>query len=115
MANDIRFNRTASIQQMQELLKQSQKTGANAQAQGTSFEEMLALKREAVREVKFSKHATERLDDRDITITDEQMQRLNNGVKQAETKGINYASSENKTILANIVQSAISGIAGRRV
>ena len=53
------------------------------------FEEMLALKREAVREVKFSKHATERLDDRDITITDEQMQRLNNGVKQAETKGIN--------------------------
>ncbi|MBO7335736.1 MAG: flagellar protein [Lachnospiraceae bacterium] len=89
MANDIRFNRTASIQQMQELLKQSQKTGANAQAQGTSFEEMLALKREAVREVKFSKHATERLDDRDITITDEQMQRLNNGVKQAETKGIN--------------------------
>jgi flagellar operon protein len=89
MANDIRFNRTASIQQMQELLKQSQKTGANSQAQGTSFEEMLALKREAVREVKFSKHATERLDDRDITITDEQMQRLNNGVKQAETKGIN--------------------------
>ena len=89
MANDIRFNRTASIQQMQELLKQSQKTGANAQAQGTSFEEMLALKREAVREVKFSKHATERLDDRDITITDDQMQRLNNGVKQAETKGIN--------------------------
>lgn len=89
MANDIRFNRTASIQQMQELLKQSQKTGANGQAQGTSFEEMLALKREAVREVKFSKHATERLDDRDITITDEQMQRLNNGVKQAETKGIN--------------------------
>ena len=88
MAQDIRFNQTASIQQMQELLKQSQKNAPHITG-GTSFEEMLALKRDAVQEIKFSKHASERLDDRDITITDEQMKRLTDGVKQAGSKGIN--------------------------
>lgn len=39
-------------------------------------------------EVKFSKHATKRLDDRDIQITEEQKTRLNEGVQKAEAKGI---------------------------
>ncbi|MCR4675181.1 MAG: flagellar protein [Lachnospiraceae bacterium] len=39
-------------------------------------------------EVKFSKHAAKRLDDRDIQITEEQKIRLNEGVQKAEAKGI---------------------------
>ncbi len=38
--------------------------------------------------VKFSKHAGERLTDRNISLTDEQLQRLNQGVMKAESKGI---------------------------
>ena len=38
--------------------------------------------------VKFSKHAAKRLDDRDITISEEQKDRLNFGVQLADEKGI---------------------------
>ena len=38
--------------------------------------------------VKFSKHAAKRLDDRDITISEDQKERLNFGVQRADEKGI---------------------------
>jgi flagellar operon protein len=41
-----------------------------------------------VGEVKFSKHASKRLDDRDIVMTEEQKLRLNEGILKAEAKGI---------------------------
>ncbi len=87
--NNIGFNQNVSIQQMQELLNNNRSRNNVTVAPGTSFEEMLALKREAVNTVKFSKHASERLFDRDIDLSDEQMKRLNDGVKQAGQKGIN--------------------------
>ena len=87
--NNIGFNQNVSIQQMQELLNKNRSRNNVTVAPGTSFEEMLALKREAVNTVKFSKHASERLFDRDIDLSDEQMKRLNDGVKQAGQKGIN--------------------------
>ena len=39
-------------------------------------------------EVKFSKHASKRLDDRDIVMTEDQKIRLNEGIQKAEAKGI---------------------------
>ncbi len=39
-------------------------------------------------EVKFSKHAAKRLDDRDIIMTEDQKIRLNEGIQKAEAKGI---------------------------
>jgi len=39
--------------------------------------------------VKFSKHASQRLESRNISLSDEQSARLENGVKQASDKGIN--------------------------
>ena len=39
--------------------------------------------------VKFSKHATLRLDDRNIELSSEQLERLNEGTKKANAKGIN--------------------------
>lgn len=38
--------------------------------------------------VRFSKHASERLEDRNITLTKNQLDRLNEGTKMAMTKGI---------------------------
>ncbi len=38
--------------------------------------------------LKFSKHAANRLNDRDITLTQDQMERLSQGTKQAHEKGI---------------------------
>ena len=40
-------------------------------------------------EVKFSKHASQRLDERDILLSAEQSERLNAGVQAASEKGIN--------------------------
>ncbi len=53
-----------------------------------SFQQVLTSKVEQAEQLKFSKHASERLDRRDITISDEQMERLQNGAKRAGEKGI---------------------------
>lgn len=43
---------------------------------------------ESSQELKFSKHASERLADRDISLTEEQLQRLEDGAQKASAKGI---------------------------
>ena len=47
------------------------------------------LKEKETEQVKFSKHATQRLSNRNINLTLEQMHRLNNGVVAAREKAIN--------------------------
>lgn len=53
---------------------------------GMSFQEILDQKTGA--EVKFSKHASNRLADRNISLSGDQMQRLNEGTRKAQAKGI---------------------------
>ena len=55
---------------------------------GQSFEEIFKQKLQSTSELKFSKHATQRLDDRNIELTKEQSQRLEEGVIKASEKGI---------------------------
>ena len=59
------------------------------EAEGISFEQLLKEKLEGTSELKFSKHATERLDERNITLSDDQSARLEEGVQKASSKGIN--------------------------
>jgi flagellar operon protein len=85
-------NQFWSIEQItDQYLNQSQKTKAGY-VSDVSFEEVLRQKQnEAVMEsseLKFSKHAANRLNDRNILLTDSQSVRLENGVKQASEKGI---------------------------
>ena len=85
-------NQFWSIEQItDQYLNQSQKTKAGY-VSDVSFEEVLRQKQnEAVMEsseLKFSKHAASRLNDRNIYLTDSQNVRLENGVKQASEKGI---------------------------
>jgi len=59
---------------------------------GLSFSDILTQKTvgatQATDSVKFSKHASSRLEDRNITMTDEQLVRLNEGTAKAQEKGI---------------------------
>lgn len=55
---------------------------------GVSFEELLQQKINDASEIKFSKHATNRLDERGIELTEDQSMRLEEGVMKASEKGI---------------------------
>lgn len=82
-----------SIEQLQDqYLKQQKVKSKNKAPQGMSFEEILHKQRTqdtpAAEAVRFSKHAANRLSDRKIELTDEQLERLNDGTKKAGAKGI---------------------------
>lgn len=82
-----------SIEQLQDqYLKQSSKVNETKTNQGLSFQDILQSKQnvnaEEIKELKFSKHAQARLTDRNIELTNGQMERLVDGAKKAGAKGI---------------------------
>lgn len=82
-------NRFASIEQVVgRYLKNTENTASVKEAQ-FSFEEILRQKQsENISELKFSKHASMRLEERNISLTVEQNARLESGVAKASEKGI---------------------------
>lgn len=54
-----------------------------------SFEDVLKERLSDRGDIKFSKHAVNRLDERNISLSDEQNVRLRDGILRAEEKGIN--------------------------
>ncbi|MBP5198104.1 MAG: flagellar protein [Lachnospiraceae bacterium] len=88
---DIQTQGFLSIDQMTDkLLKQSQPVSAGTTSNGLTFEDVLKQKITGADagEIKFSKHAATRLSDRNITLTQSQMDRLSEGTRKAESKGI---------------------------
>lgn len=91
----IQNNQFLSIEQLQEqYLQQTKKNGQvqNASDSGLTFQEILNQKTgqiDAGAEVKFSKHAVNRLAERNIELTDSQLERLYEGTQKASEKGIN--------------------------
>lgn len=55
---------------------------------GKSFQEILERTQNGSREVRFSKHAMQRLSNRNIELTENQMERLQEGTTKASQKGI---------------------------
>ena len=88
---NIPVNQFPSIEQMTQQLTAAKNTATaiNRQQGGTPFSEILKQTANEVGELKFSKHANERLASRNIDLTDEQLERLENGAKKASEKGIN--------------------------
>ena len=87
-------DRIYSIEQATDLLNKNKSIGKNSSMQATSsFQEIFnqQVKASKVNEetVKFSKHANERLESRNINLSTEQMSRLNEGVSKARDKSIN--------------------------
>ncbi|MEZ3463373.1 MAG: flagellar protein [Lachnospiraceae bacterium] len=90
---NVKNSQFLSIEQLQDqYLKQQKANSGSRVPQGMSFEEILqkqqAPARQAVENVRFSKHAANRLNDRNIELTDRQLERLNDGTKKAGEKGI---------------------------
>lgn len=82
-------NRFTSIEQVAGKYLKTEKSAAAAGKSQISFEEILRRKQsEDVSELKFSKHASMRLEERNISLTMEQNTRLENGVAKASEKGI---------------------------
>lgn len=82
-----------SIEQLQDqYLRQSNRVSETVNKQGLSFQEILQQKQAGVSRstgsLRFSKHAANRLSDRNIELTTAQMQRLNDGARKAGEKGI---------------------------
>lgn len=89
---NIPINQFPSIEQMTQQLNATKNIQGNVKQQGnTPFSEILKSKQAVSEsnELKFSKHANERLASRNIDLTDEQLSRLENGAKKASEKGIN--------------------------
>lgn len=90
---NIPINQFPSIEQMTHQLKTGNVSTASVikQPVSTPFSEILQSKQATAEssELKFSKHANERLASRNIDLSDEQLQRLENGAKKASEKGIN--------------------------
>lgn len=90
---DIQKNGFLSIEQLTDRypnLSKNRQDSVNS-SQGISFGEMLvqkSLEKQGTSELKFSKHASLRLNDRGIELTKNQMERLEDGTRRAAQKGI---------------------------
>ena len=91
--NKIGKNFTSIEQVQNKYLPKSNKSLSSYSDKVTPFSEVLSEKVEEKignsSEVHFSKHAATRLMERQIELSPEQSERLSNGVKQADAKGIN--------------------------
>lgn len=85
----VQTNGFHSIEQVQgEYLNRTPKTPAEKENGSLSFQDILEQASGHGREVRFSKHAANRLNMRNIELTDGQMERLNEGAQKAQAKGI---------------------------
>lgn len=95
---DIQNNNFLSIDQLKDrYITQSKQTDSRTAQKELSFQEVLRqkalqsnsiLESERVSELKFSKHASGRLADRGIELSNRQLERLSDGVRKAGQKGI---------------------------
>ena len=111
----INVNQFPSIEQM------TRKIGAGAKlsnqnlqkkiSRDTSFQEILEKQQLAKRtsELKFSKHANERLASRNIDLSEAQLQRLETGAMKASEKGIteSLVMVDNLAFIVNIKSSTV--------
>lgn len=82
-----------SIEQLQDQLQNGQRSQVVQNTNAKSFEQILAEKEQQIlqsenTDVKFSKHASSRLEDRNIVLSSDQVSRLAEGTRKAGEKGI---------------------------
>lgn len=86
---DVKNTQFSSIEQIAgRYLQNNRKEQTSVNKPENTFQQLLTRKVEQAEQLKFSKHASERLNRRDITISEEQLQRLENGARRANEKGI---------------------------
>ena len=114
----LNVDRRYSIEQMRgQFLNQGTATEQSVSiGKGQSCAEILEQKKIAERgELKFSKHASERLVSRNIDLSEAQKERLNQAVKAAEAKGIkeSLVMMDNLAFIVNVKNNTvITAVAG---
>ena len=103
------INNFPSIQQMTEQLKNSEKSSSSQTLQGKSFEQILNERTSGGSELKFSKHASMRMQTRQIDLTENQWERLEGGVEKAGEKGIreSLVMVDNLAFIVNISNNTV--------
>lgn len=100
-------NNFSSIEQITgQYLSNQSKRPINKTSDGLSFEEVLNSKKT---ELKFSKHADARLSERNIRLSEEQLERLNMGARKADAKGIGESLMimDNLAFIVNIRNNTV--------
>lgn len=84
-------NQFTSIEQITDQYLKKNPNVNSGNKNNVSFQEILKQTKDAssASELKFSKHAAMRMEDRNIKLSDEQNERLESGVTKASEKGIN--------------------------
>lgn len=81
-------NQFTSIEQITDQYLNQKNINQTAETSDISFEDILRQKTDETQELKFSKHASSRLESRNIQLSNEQSERLESGVTKASEKGI---------------------------
>ncbi len=103
-------DRIFSIEQATDLLIQNKGIGKpKSNDINATFQEIFTRKLNDSEEVKFSKHANQRLESRNINLSQEQMSRLNQGVLKARDKSINESlvMMDNLAFIVNIKNNTV--------
>ena len=105
-------NNFASIESMREQLSSNavKKTeNAKQGEQKVSFAELLEQNVSRSEELRFSKHANERLASRNIDLSEEQVKRLEKGTNKAREKGIkeSLVMVDNLAFIVNVKNSTV--------
>lgn len=108
---DLISNSFMSIEQAQDAyLQDAKKAGRQSSVSSqTSFQQILEQVSNRNDTVSFSRHANERLSSRNIQLNEEQMQRLNEGVKQAKEKSIqeSLVMMDNIAFIVNVKNNTV--------
>lgn len=91
---------------------QTSRVRNNMQDQVVSFQDVLQKKQEIAdgkSDLIFSKHANERLATRNINLSEDQLNRLNNGLRQAKEKSINESlvMMDNIAFIVNVKNNIV--------
>ena len=109
--SQLHVDRRYSIEQMHgQFLNTGKTAGQTAKLPESSFADVLEQKKTDGNEgVKFSKHANERLNSRNIALSDSQKERLNHAVKAAEAKGIkeSLVMMDNLAFIINVKNNTV--------
>ena len=108
---DLISNSFMSIEQAQNAYLQDAKkvNRQSSVSNQTSFRQILEQVSNRNDTVSFSRHANERLSSRNIRLNEEQMQRLNEGVKQAKEKSIqeSLVMMDNIAFIVNVKNNTV--------
>ena len=105
MNNDYRLRRTQVVAPQVESTPSKNQNGS---VSGPSFGDVLD-RIKSNESVKFSKHAMERLNSRQIEISDQDLSRLTSGIARAKSKGVRDAliMMDNKVFVASVQNKTI--------